>query len=36
MNAAEWAQTPALGLMIVSLENKGGQDEAQLVKVDVK
>jgi minor extracellular serine protease Vpr len=36
INAGEWAQTPALGLMIVSHGNKSGDDEAQLVKVDVK
>ena len=36
INAAEWAQTPALGLMIVSHGNKSGKDEAQLIKVDPK
>ena len=32
-NAAEWALTPALGLMIVTLDNKAGTDEAQTIKV---
>ena len=32
-NAAEWAQTPALGLMIVTLDNKAGVDEAQTIRV---
>jgi hypothetical protein len=32
INAAEWAQTPALGLMVVSQDNKAGADEADLVK----
>jgi len=31
--AAEWAQTPSLGLMIVSHDNESGQDEAQLIQV---
>ena len=33
INAAEWALTPALGLMIVTLDNKAGADEAQTIKV---
>jgi subtilisin family serine protease len=33
INAAEWAQTPALGLMVVTQDNKAGGDEADLVKV---
>jgi minor extracellular serine protease Vpr len=33
INAAEWALTPALGLMIVSTDNKAGADEAQLITV---
>jgi hypothetical protein len=33
INAAEWAQTPALGLMVVSQDNKAGADEADLVKI---
>jgi len=36
VNPAEWALTPALGLMVVSLENKAGDDEASLVDVKVK
>ena len=32
-NAAEWALTPALGLMIVTPDNKAGTDEAQTIKV---
>jgi subtilisin family serine protease len=31
IDAAEWALTPAKGLMIVTLDNKNGPDEAQLV-----
>jgi hypothetical protein len=34
VNSAEWALTPAKGLMIVSGDNKSGKDEAQLIKVD--
>ncbi len=33
INAAEWALTPALGLMVVTTDNKAGADEAQLIKV---
>ena len=33
INPAEWALTPAKGLMIVSLDNKSGADEAQLIDV---
>jgi subtilisin family serine protease len=33
INAAEWAQTPAQGLMVVTLDNKSGEDEAQLIPV---
>ncbi len=36
INAAEWAQTPALGLMVMSLDNKSGADEAQLIELKVK
>jgi minor extracellular serine protease Vpr len=36
VNSAEWARTPALGLMVVTLDNKSGGDEAQLIKVEVK
>ncbi|HEY9483884.1 MAG TPA: S8 family serine peptidase [Micromonosporaceae bacterium] len=35
VNKAEWATTPALGLMIVSHDNRSA-DEAQTVKVSVK
>jgi hypothetical protein len=31
IDSAEWALTPAMGLMIVTLDNKNGTDEAQLV-----
>jgi subtilisin family serine protease len=30
---AEWAKTPALGLMVVTQDNKSGSDEAQLIPV---
>jgi hypothetical protein len=33
IDSTEWAQTPAMGLMIVTLDNKNGSDEAQLVGV---
>ena len=33
VNMAEWAKTPALGLMIVTLDMQGGSDEALLIKV---
>ena len=33
INAAEWALTPALGLMIVTLDNRWGTDEAQTIRV---
>ena len=36
VNSAEAALTPALGLMVVTLDNKSGADEAQLIPVDVK
>jgi subtilisin family serine protease len=36
VNSAESKLTPALGLMIVTFDNKSGADEAQLIKVDVK
>jgi subtilisin family serine protease len=36
VNSAEWAQTPALGVMVVTTDNKSGKDEAQLIKVDSK
>jgi hypothetical protein len=34
VNAAEWKITPARGLMIVTLDNKSGEQEAQLIDVD--
>jgi minor extracellular serine protease Vpr len=33
INAAEWAKTPALGLMIVGQDNQAGKSQAQLIKV---
>jgi subtilisin family serine protease len=33
---AEWALTPALGSMIVSLDNKAGKDEAALMPLELK
>jgi subtilisin family serine protease len=36
IDAAEWAQFPALGLMVVTQDNKNGTDEANLVKVRVR
>ncbi len=36
VNAAEWARTPAKGLMIVTLDNKNGRDEADLIAVPFK
>ena len=33
INAAEFAQTPALGIMSVTQDNKAGADEADLVKL---
>ncbi len=35
VNSAEWKLTPAKGLMVVTLDNKSGDDEAQLIPVDV-
>ena len=35
IDLAEWAVTPAKGVMVVSTENKSGADEAQLVPVAV-
>ena len=34
VNSAEWKLTPAKGLMIVTLDNKSGRDEAQLIEVE--
>jgi subtilisin family serine protease len=36
VNSAEWAKTPAKGLMVVTFDNASGAGEAQLVPVDVK
>lgn len=36
VNAAEWARTPALGVMVATLDNKSGKDEAQLLPVSFK
>jgi hypothetical protein len=36
INSAEWALTPALGVMVVTTDNKSGQDEAQLIDVKIK
>jgi hypothetical protein len=36
VNSAESNLTPALGLMVVTFDNKSGADEAQLIRVDVK
>ena len=34
VNSAEWKLTPAKGLMIVTLDNKSGREEAQLIEVE--
>jgi hypothetical protein len=36
VDATEWAATPALGLMVVTQDNRNGTDEANLVKVWVR
>jgi len=36
VNLPELEQTPALGLMVVTQDNKNGKDEANLVKIEVK
>jgi len=36
VDPAEWKLTPAKGLMIVTLDNRSGEDEAQLVDIDFK
>ena len=33
INAAEWEQTPALGLMVVTADNRAGAAQAQLIRV---
>jgi hypothetical protein len=35
VDSAEWALTPAKGLMIVTYDNKSGADEAQLIDVKI-
>ena len=34
LDRAEWAVTPAKGVMVVTLDNKSGTDEAQLIEVE--
>lgn len=34
VDSAEWKRTPAKGLMVVTLDNKSGKDEAQLIEVE--
>jgi minor extracellular serine protease Vpr len=36
IDTAEWAQTPALGVMIVSEDNKAGKEEATLLPLKLK
>jgi minor extracellular serine protease Vpr len=36
INAAEWAMTPTLGVMVVTLDNKNGKDEATLIEAKKK
>ena len=36
INSAEWALTPALGVMVVTTDNKSGPEEAQLIEVAKK
>jgi subtilisin family serine protease len=36
VNPTEWALTPAKGLMIVSFDNKSGENEAQLIDVRLR
>ena len=36
VNSTEAAQTPALGLMVVTLDNKSGHEEAQLIPINAK
>ena len=33
---AEWRRTPAKGLMVVTLDNRSGEGEAQLIEVEVE
>ncbi len=36
VDSAEWKLTPAKGLMVVNIDNKSGEGEAQLIKVEVE
>ena len=36
INPAEWAMTPALGAMVVTLDNKAGKEEAALLPLELK
>jgi hypothetical protein len=36
INAAEWAATPSLGLMVVTQDNQNGAAEANVVKIKVR
>jgi hypothetical protein len=36
INPTEWALTPALGEMIVTLDNKAGKEEAALLPLELK
>ncbi|MGZ5031888.1 MAG: S8 family serine peptidase [Usitatibacter sp.] len=36
VNSAEWALTPAMGVMVVTFDNKAGTDQAELIKVELK
>jgi minor extracellular serine protease Vpr len=35
VNLEEWARTPAMGIMVVTLDNKSGENEAQLISVEL-
>ena len=35
VDPAEWERTPAKGIMVVTLDNKSGKDEAQLIEVEL-
>ena len=36
INPTEWALTPALGAMVVSLDNKAGKEEAALLPLELR
>ncbi|HTG16785.1 MAG TPA: hypothetical protein VK747_16165, partial [Blastocatellia bacterium] len=36
INPTEWAVTPALGSMVVTLDNKAGKEEAALLPLELK